>query len=263
MATDYSEVTEIAGEPVSAEQLFRLKHRYGWAAGFCRGKDAVECGCGTGPGLGLLQSVSASFEAGDLSRLMVDLARRHYGKRVRITKFSAEALPMADASKDVILLFEAIYYLPDARRFAAECARVLRPGGHALVVTANKDLWDFHPSPHTHRYYGVRELAALFGEHGFDCELSGLQDVRRVSARQRLLRPVKRLAVVTGAMPTTMSGKRWLKRLVFGPEQPMPAELPTDEPMPEADLARLDPSQAATHHKIIYCAARLRPRGAS
>jgi SAM-dependent methyltransferase len=257
METDYSEVTEIAGAPITAEQLFRLYHRYTWASEYCADRDAVECACGTGPGIGLLHSVSKSFEAGDISPLMVRTAKRHYGVRVAIAQFSAEMLPLPDRSKDIIVLFEAIYYLPDASRFVRECLRVLRPGGYVLIVTANKDLWDFHPSPYTHTYYGVRELQALFAAHSFDCDFFGFQDVREVSLSQRLLRPVKRLAVVSGLMPKTMAGKRWLKRLVFGSEVPMPAELVAGagEYAPPTKIA-LD--AADRHHKIVYCAARLR-----
>jgi SAM-dependent methyltransferase len=187
---------------------------------------------------------------------MVEHACRHYGDRVRVTRFDAQSLPYPDRSKDTILLFEAIYYLPDAERFVAECGRVLRSGGQVLIVTANKDLWDFHPSPYTHRYYGVRELAELFARHRFVCEFFGFQDVRRAGLRQRVLRPLKRMAVSTGLMPQTMAGKRWLKRIVFGSEIPMPAELSPGAsgyvaPQPIASGA------ADVRHKIIYCAARL------
>ncbi|AMN46433.1 putative methyltransferase [Steroidobacter denitrificans] len=255
METNYAEVTEIAGEPITAEQLFRLNHRYAWAVGYCGGRDVVECGCGTGPGLGLLQGASRTFEAGDISPLMVEVARRHYGSRVRVSQFNAETLPFASASKDVVLLFEAIYYLPDASRFVRECRRVLRPGGYMLIVTANKDLWDFHPSPHAYRYYGVLELSELFAEYGFECEFFGFQDVRRTGWRQRLLRPVKRFVVAIGLMPKTMAGKRWIKRIVFGPSLSMPAELSPGYSLEL--LERIDAGCQNEHHKIIYCAARL------
>jgi SAM-dependent methyltransferase len=258
METDFAEVTEIAGEPISAEQLYRLNHRYTWATTYLAGRDGVEVGCGTGPGLGLLAAAARSLEAGDVSPLMVETARRHYASRIRVSRFDAQSLPFADRCKDVILLFEAIYYIPDATRFIAECARVLRPRGAVLIVTANKDLWDFHPSPYTHRYYGVRELDELFDKHGFDSEFFGFQDASHSSVRQRVLRPVKRLAVMSGLMPKTMAGKRWLKRIVFGAEVSMPAELSAqakDRYVPPQPLAR---GQADRRHKIIYAAARLR-----
>jgi SAM-dependent methyltransferase len=256
MQIDYTDVTELAGRPISQEQLARLHHRYTWAASYCEDRDVVEVGCGTGPGLGLLQSVSRSVAAGDIDEKIVAIAQGHYGARIPISRIDAQYLPFEDRSKDVVLLFEAIYYLPDADRFVRECARVLRPGGRLLIVTANKDLWDFHPSPYTHRYYGAAELPALLGSAGFGCELFGYQEASRGGLRQRLLRPVKRLAVVSGLMPKTMSGKRWLKRLVFGAEVPMPAEIRV-APGAFQPPARIPANAPDTRHKIIYCAATL------
>jgi ubiquinone/menaquinone biosynthesis C-methylase UbiE len=254
MATDFLSVTELANTPISVEQLDRLVNRYTWAAGYCRGKDVVEAACGVGPGLGLLAAVARSLEAGDYSRAILDIGRRHYGERLRLQEFDAEAMPFADRSKDVIILFEAIYYLRRPESFLAECARVLRSGGQLLLATANKDLWDFHPSPFSHRYFGVVELAALCAQHGFEARFFGYQQVKRMPLRQRVLRPVKRFAVASGLMPKTMHGKRWLKRIVFGAELPMPAELvpgmrPYAAPTPIAGDA---PDR---EHKIIYCAA--------
>jgi SAM-dependent methyltransferase len=253
-AINYLDVTEIVGEPITGTQLERLYHRYHWAAGLCTGLDTVETGCGTGPGLGLLARSARSLEAGDYSPTIADIARRHYGERLRISRFDAQQMPFANSSKDVILLFEAIYYVPDATRFVQECARVLRPGGKVLVVTVNKDLYDFHPSAHSVRYYGVRELGELFEAYGFGCEFAAIEPVRGVSLRQRVLRPIKRLAVMSGLMPRTMAGKRWLKRIVFGPQIPMPAEL-TDG-MTSYEPPRPIPTGVPDRkHRILYCVA--------
>jgi len=58
MAVDFTEVTELAGAEISAEQLERMAHRYSWAAGYCGGRDVVEVACGSGQGLGLLGKVA-------------------------------------------------------------------------------------------------------------------------------------------------------------------------------------------------------------
>jgi ubiquinone/menaquinone biosynthesis C-methylase UbiE len=165
-AIDFLDVTELAGEPISQEQLERLRHRYGWAAQLCAGKEAVELACGSGAGLGLLQRVASSFEAADYSAAVLDRVRRHYGQRIRLRQFDAQAMPFEDRSKDVLLIFEAIYYLPDVDRFIRECSRVLRPGGCVLVVTCNKDLFDFNPSPAT------RILGWLSSRSGSDKRVS-------------------------------------------------------------------------------------------
>jgi ubiquinone/menaquinone biosynthesis C-methylase UbiE len=252
----FESVTELAGEPVSAEQIERMHHRYKWAANLAAGCDVAEVACGSGPGLGLLAGAARSLEAGDLSPAILARARRHYGLRVKLDTFGAESLPYGDASKDVLILFEAIYYLRDASRFVAECRRVLRRGGRVLIATANKDLADFNPSPYSQRYYGVVELAGLFARHGFACEFFGYLSTETVSLKQRLLRPVKRLVVRLGLMPKTMAGKRLLKRIIFGPQVPMPAELRSDSGVYNSPTA-LAGDQPDLRHKVIYCVATL------
>jgi ubiquinone/menaquinone biosynthesis C-methylase UbiE len=256
MAVDFTEVTELAGAEISGEQLQRMVHRYRWAANHCTGKDVVEVACGSGQGLGMLGAVAKTLEAGDYSKEVLAVPRAHYRNRYRLAEFDAQTLPYADRSKDAIVMFEAIYYVPDAARFAAECKRVLRPGGQVLVATANKDLSDFNPSPYSHRYYGVVELEALFKSVGFETEQYGYLPVGTVSWRQRALRPIKQLVVGLGLMPKTMRGKKLLKRLVFGKLEPMPAELEpvAGELEPPARL----PSGVPDHtHKVLYCRATL------
>ncbi|HLA71091.1 MAG TPA: class I SAM-dependent methyltransferase [Steroidobacteraceae bacterium] len=255
-ATEFSEVTELAGSRITAEQLTRMSHRYSWAAQHCRQKDVVEVACGSGQGLGMLGSVASSLEAGDYTESILRIARAHYGARFPLARLDAQALPYADASKDVVVLFEAIYYIPDATRFARECRRILRPGGQVLIATANKDLYDFNPSPLSHRYYGTEELAALFRDAGFEARLFGYMPIGEASLLQRVLRPAKKLAVALRLMPTSLKGKRLLKRLVFGRLVPMPAELPAPagELEPPVPVAADAPDR---RHKVLYCCATL------
>ena len=256
MVTEFADVTELAGSEITFEQLQRMSHRYAWARGYCTGKDVVEVACGGGQGLGMLSRVSRSLEAGDYSDRVLAVARTHYGTRIPLAQLDAQALPYAAASKDVIVLFEAIYYIPDAARFVRECRRVLRPGGCVLIATANKDLWDFNPSPLSLRYYGAIELTQLFRDAGFDAGVYGYMPVGEVSWRQRLLRPAKRFAVSLGLMPKSLKGKRFLKRFVFGRLVSMPAELPEPEGIlaPPVAVPRTEPDRL---HKVLYCCATL------
>jgi ubiquinone/menaquinone biosynthesis C-methylase UbiE len=222
---DYVAVTEIAGDEVTQEQIDRLCNRYYWAGEYCRDKDVVEAACGSGQGLGYLAGIARSIEAGDYSDEILSIARRHYGERIRLRQFDAQNMPFEDKSKDVIIIFEAIYYLPDATKFVQECARVLRPGGKVLIATANRDLFDFNPSPYTYKYYGTIELRELFERSGFNVKLYGYMDVRSVSMRQRILRPIKFLASKARIIPGSTQGKKWLKRVVFGGLVEMPVEI--------------------------------------
>lgn len=252
----FQDVTEIAGEPVSTEQIDRLANRYQWAATYCDRRDVIEAACGSGPGLGLLLSRAASLEAGDVSEEILEKARQHYGKRVRLQRFDACSMPFSDKSKDVLILFEAIYYLADHDEFLHECRRVLRPGGIVLISTANKDLAGFNASPLSTAYLGTTDLNELFSRHGFDTTFFGYLPITATPLRQRLLQPLKRTVVALRLMPRTMRGKRLLKRLVFGRQVLMPAELGVlpgkfIEPTP------ISGDVPDREHKVIYCAARL------
>lgn len=256
MSADFTTVTELSGDEVSQEQVERLAHRYYWAAEYCRGREVLEVACGAGQGLGYIASVAKSVAGGDITPALVQTARKHYGSRVKVSEMDAQALPYADRSLDAVILFEAIYYLPAPEKFVAECHRVLRPGGVVLIATANKDLYDFNPSPFSQRYLGVVELGALFRAHQFQCEFFGNVPVEAVSWRQKLLRPIKAFVVRFNLMPKTMAGKKLLKRLVFGRLVPMPAEITRDTAL-YASPPRLNPDVPDRGYKVIYLAATL------
>ena len=254
MRDDYISVTEIAGDEVTQEQVDRLCNRYYWAGRYCADKDVVEAACGSGQGLGYLAGTARSLEAGDYSDEILSIARRHYGERVLLRQFDAQKMSFDNQSKDIIILFEAIYYLPDATKFVRECARVLRPGGKVLIATANKDLFDFNPSPHSYKYYGVVELRELFERFGFNVKLYGYMDVQSVSMRQRILRPIKFLASRAGIIPGSTQGKKWLKRIVFGGLVEMPGEI-TAETSQYIEPARIFATEPDKMYKVIYCEA--------
>lgn len=256
MSVDYTIVTEIAGDKVTQEQIFRLCNRYYWAGSHCRNKDVVEVACGTGQGVGYLAKIAKGIEAGDYSDAILSLARKHYGKRFKFQQFDAMDLPFEESSKDVIIMFEAIYYILQAEKFVQECKRVLRPAGKVLIATANKDLFDFNPSPYSYRYYGVVELRELFTKYGFKTDFFGDTPVNKASMIQRVLRPVKKTAVTLNLIPKTMGAKKFLKRIVFGKLVEMPAEIAT-ETSPYVEPTKIPSNKPDTVHKVIYCSATL------
>lgn len=248
-------VTERGGEPVSRAQLERFHQRYLWAGSLCAGQDVLEMACGTGPGLGYLKSVARSLVAGDVDKTIVAMAKAHYGDRVDVRQFDACATGLASASFDVVILFEAIYYFQEVGKLLAEVRRLLRPGGRFLLATANKDLYDFNPSPFSHAYYNPPELTPLLASHGFSAAFFGGSAVPSPGLKTRLVRALKRIAVTYKLIPGSMAGKRLLKRLVFGRLVQMPVEL-------QAHGLRLDPplpipaEQADTRHLVLYCLAK-------
>jgi len=248
----FYDVTEISGEEISKEQLERMHHRYAWARNQCKNKSVVEVACGSGQGLGIILEVANSLVAGDCDQDILEIAKLHYRDRVQLDRFDALDLPFDDNSIDVIINFEAIYYLRDCEKFVAECNRVLRVGGKILIATANKDLADFNPSPNSYNYLGTVELEKLLAKFSFDCDLFGYMSVKKVSVKQRIFRPIKWLVVKLGLMPKSMKSKRLFKRIVFGELVSMPHELVTGEVSfsPPIPLQKACPN---TEHKVIYC----------
>jgi len=247
-------LTEISGDDVTQEQIDRIARRYYWAASYCDNKDVLEAACGTGQGLGYLAKKARSLVAGDYSRDIIDIANKHYKNRFKLQQFDAQKMPFEDQSFDVIILFEALYYLPNYLEFFEECWRILRKDGYLLISTANKDLYDFTPSPHSYRYFGVRELVEKLVPMGFLVDFFGDTPIHEVSAKQRLLRPFKMIASRLGLIPNSMNAKKILKKFIFGKLVTMPTEIDEMTSM-HINPTRLSNNLADKNHKVIFCAA--------
>lgn len=253
-AVDFSPVTEVPGIRVTRENLAMAVSRYALAASLADGADVLEVGCGRGQGLRWLADRARRVVGGDFTASLLRGARDS-AAGIPLVRLNAEELPFRDASFDLVLLLEAIYYLPDASRFARECRRVLRPGGVVLVCAANPALADFNPSPFSTRYLTASALGALLESAGFDVELSAAFPGSTGTTIARVRALVKRLAVRLRLMPRTMRGKAWLKRLFLGPLMPYPAEL-HERLAPVArrhSIASVDDSAA---FKVLYAVGR-------
>ena len=223
--TDFTTVTEAPGDALRHEALEMLWTRYAFAAEYCRDRHVLEVACGAGQGLGLLARTAARVVGGDCTERLLGFAKQHYGSRIPLVRLDGQQLPFHDATFDVVLLYEAVYYLPEPALFLEECRRVLRPGGRVLLCTANKGLADFNPSPFHRRYFSGAELIDLFRRHRFDPVLLGAFPVAQETTRNRIVSLIKRTAVALHLVPKTMRGKALLKRLFFGPLEAAPAEL--------------------------------------
>jgi ubiquinone/menaquinone biosynthesis C-methylase UbiE len=113
----------------------RILHRLG-----ARGAVAVEIGTGR-RGLGARVAVevlgAAEVTAFDLYPASVGRARvrcADLADRVTFRVGDATALPVGDASADLVVDFHALHHIPDWRAAVAEAARVLRPGGQLALT---------------------------------------------------------------------------------------------------------------------------------
>ena len=99
------------------------------------------------------------------------------------------------------------------------------------------------------------ELESALRAKGLIAEYFGYISVSNISLRQRVLRPVKQIAVKLGLMPKTMDGKKLLKRLVFGDLVEMPAEITEQHFLSYVPPDKLETARNRTH-KVIYCVAK-------
>ena len=116
---DFSELTEVPGAGATAEQLEMLRTRYRLAADLAAGQDVLEAAGGAGMGLGLLARTARRVVGGDFTMSLLRRAAAHHGSRIPLIRFDAQRLPFRNEAHDVVVLYEAIYYLPDAVRFVA------------------------------------------------------------------------------------------------------------------------------------------------
>lgn len=224
----YVTVTELPGSKASPEQLTRMCARYYFASTFSERKDVLEVACGGGQGLGYLARRAKRVVGGDIDEHILSFAQEHYKGRnnIQLYRFDAHKLSFKDASFDVVILYEAIYYLAHPKKFLAECRRVLRKGGILLICTANKDCPGFSKSPFSVKYFSSPELFTLLKQHHFDAELFGDCPVTtQGSIKQKLISTIRRIAVALGLIPKTMKGKEILKRIFFGKLLAIPREI--------------------------------------
>jgi SAM-dependent methyltransferase len=110
-----------------------LLRRYGLTSG-CRWLDV---GCGPGGNLGMLDPLRPSLVVGvDLSPIALSLAERYAPAATLVSADINERLPFADASFDVVTIFNVLYHqwVESEASVFAEVARVLRHGGLLLFT---------------------------------------------------------------------------------------------------------------------------------
>ena len=177
-------------------------------AEFMRGRDQrkvtlVDVACGTGR---FLRQVRLTYPAMnlkgvDLSRPYLDEAARQLGglRGAELIQAAAEAMPLADASADIVTCVFLYHELPpDVRRqVTGEIARVLKPGGLFVFLDSlqmgDKPGWDgllevfparFH-EPY-YRHYATDDLDATFAAAGLEADMTTTPFLSKLMVRRRI-----------------------------------------------------------------------------
>ena len=95
----------------------------------------LDCGCGTGANVDLLDTVGRAYGF-DLTEIGLRIGRE--AGRTRLARANVTAAPFPTASFDIVTSFDVLYALNDADEGAAiaEMYRLLKPGGCAIINVA-------------------------------------------------------------------------------------------------------------------------------
>jgi ubiquinone/menaquinone biosynthesis C-methylase UbiE len=139
--------------------------------------DILDLGCGTGRySEPLATHFNARVIAIDPSEKMLAAARKKATARVRYEHASAEQLPLAAASIDMVFISMVLHHFHDGPRALAECRRVLRPGGRLCLRAGSRDRIAEYPYLPFFPGSGAilegmmqsnAQIEALFGDAGF------------------------------------------------------------------------------------------------
>jgi SAM-dependent methyltransferase len=106
---------------------------------FVRGGRILDVGAGTGAFLHTLsQSGRWQIDGTEISAQAAELALRRYDITLRQGALGAVALPASHY--DVVTLWHVLEHVPDVHSTLTEVARLLKPGGLAMIAVPNESL---------------------------------------------------------------------------------------------------------------------------
>jgi ubiquinone/menaquinone biosynthesis C-methylase UbiE len=90
-----------------------------------------------------------------------------FAQKTRFIHSSIAGMPVADASVDCVTCTQVLEHIDDDNAAVAEFARVIKPGGHALVtVPTPPEPWP--QADHVREGYTERQLSELFARNGLE-----------------------------------------------------------------------------------------------
>lgn len=144
-------------------------HRYLLAKEYAAGKAVLDVACGEGYGTALLAEVAASAVGVDISAEAVNHAARLYSRpNLHYLEGSCAAIPLPDASLDLVVSFETIEHHDQHEKMFEEVKRVLKPGGMLVISSPDRhefsDLRDYQNPFHVKELYRD-EFKAILDAH--------------------------------------------------------------------------------------------------
>lgn len=207
-------------------------------AGPLQGRDLLDLGCGMGGFAVAAELAGAQVTALDYNPAycVITAARgdRH-GMRMPVMRAAGEALPLPSASYNIVTAWDVLEHVQQPAAMLAEIARVLRPGGWAMLTAINRfafrdphyhlPLINYLPRPaaelliglagrskrnaafrdrqrlsemHYFTYGAIERLAARYGLHALDLDEQRVRRgelAPRRARRRQVLQAVDRLGL--------------------------------------------------------------------
>ena len=149
-------------EKAEADVFWEHISRYRFAARWVRDRRVLDIASGEGYGAASLRAAGAASIVGvDISSEACEYSRKKYQIDSRVG--STDEIPVRDSSVDVVVSFETLEHVSDAKKFVSECSRILDIGGIMILSTPNPLVYHqgIAPNPFHIRDWTACELQRL------------------------------------------------------------------------------------------------------
>lgn len=188
---------ELTGERtlpgISHENYWFQRHlvAYGLACAKAGGRSVIDIGCGEGYGAAMLARTAGRVLGVDIAPEVVAHALAAYREPdLSFEVMDSGLLEVPDASFDLAVSFQVVEHLADVTGYFSEIARVLRPGGEAMITTPNRLTIspgrDEPINPFHLREYTPWELESTLREHFDEVRLEGVFHSGWLALNQRV-----------------------------------------------------------------------------
>ncbi len=127
------------------------------------GKRVLDAGCGKGR---FARVIAAEHPGARIHGMDIALAMlRFVQPPLHACAGSLTSLPYATASFDALYATESLEHAVDVESAVAELCRVVKPGGHIVIIDKNRDHWGRLETPEWERWFGQGELESLLARH--------------------------------------------------------------------------------------------------
>jgi SAM-dependent methyltransferase len=180
-----------AGDTLFSVDLARHEAAYKLAAARLPAGRVLDLGCGSGYGAATLAAQHTPLIG--LDRIRPDAANRG---RTAFLRADLHGIPLRAESFELIVSFQVIEHLEDPTLYLEAIARLLAPGGSALLTTPNILMSDGVNPYHVHEY-GADELGETLRRHFGEVAIQGIGASEAVhaymAARSARIRRIMRL----------------------------------------------------------------------